>query len=308
MSEIIRDVIIIGGGPAGLTSGIYASRARMKALLIDNFGIQGQALTADIIENYPGFHDGFTGIQFIANLKKQSEKFGLQTVSEKVVTINYSPKIIEVQTEDNLHHSRSLIIATGSKPRELGIPGENTFTNRGVSYCAVCDAPLYKNKSVVVIGGGDTAIEEALFLSKFAEKVTIIHRREKLRAVMILQERVLLNRKITLVWNSQVTEISGANKVESVQVENVQTREKTKIDCDAVFMAVGYEPNTQLLKNIVKVNEKGYIITDDEMKTDKPGIFAAGDCRQKRLKQMVTACSDGATAAFSAEQYVDSLE
>ncbi|MFA5780539.1 MAG: thioredoxin-disulfide reductase [Elusimicrobiota bacterium] len=302
------DVIIIGGGPAGLTAGIYVSRARLKSLLIDNYAIFGQAVSADIIENYPGFPDGISGVQLVLNFRSQAEKFGLKIISDVVVLINYTEKKIEVKTDGKIYSALSLIIATGAKPKQLGIPGEKEFMGRGVSYCATCDAALYKNKTVAVIGGGDTAIEEALILTKFADNVLVVHRRNKLRATKILQERAVANKKINFIWNSRLVEIKGDKKVESVLVENILTSVKTKMNVDGVFMFVGYHPNTEYLTNILKLDENGYTITDDEMKTDRVGIFAAGDCRKKLLKQVITACSDGAIAAFSAEKYIDKLK
>ncbi|MBI5573533.1 MAG: thioredoxin-disulfide reductase [Elusimicrobia bacterium] len=302
------DVIIIGGGPAGLTAGIYTARARLNCLLIDNYAINGQAVSSDIIENYPGFPGGISGFQLVKNLKVQAEKFGLKIILQEVVSVNYTEKNIEIKTDEKIYSAISLIIATGAKPKQLGIPGEKEFTGRGVSYCATCDAALYKNKTVAVVGGGDTAIEEALFITKFADKVLVVHRRYKLRATKILQERAVANKKINFIWNSHLVEIKGAQKVESVMVENILTSVKTEINVNGVFMFVGYTPNTEYLTNILKLDENGYIITDDEMKTDKAGVFAAGDCRKKLLKQVVTACSDGAIAAFSAEKYLDKLK
>lgn len=301
-------MIIIGGGPAGLTAGIYGGRARLKSLLIDNYAILGQAVSAGIIENYPGFSDGISGVHLVNNLKVQAEKFGLEIILQEVISINYTEKKIEVNTDGKTYSALSLIIATGAKPRQLGIPGEKEFTGCGVSYCATCDAAFYKNKTVAVIGGGDTAIEEALFLTKFADNVLVVHRRGKLRATKILQERAVANKKINFLWNSRLAEIKGGKKVESVLVENILTSVKTEINIDGVFMFVGYNPNTGYIKNILKLDENGYVVTDDEMKTDRAGIFAAGDCRKKLLKQVVTACSDGATAAFSAEKYIDKLK
>ena len=308
MENNIYDVIIIGGGPAGLTAGIYSARARLKSLLIDNYGIFGQAVSTALIENYPGFPDGISGVQLVLNFKSQAEKFGLEIIADAVISINYTEKNIEVKTDGKTYSALSLIIATGAKPKQLDIPGEKEFMGRGVSYCATCDAALYKNKTVAVIGGGDTAIEESLFLTKFADNVLVIHRRDKLRATKILQERALSNKKINFIWNSQITGIAGKNKVENITVENIQTSQNSRINCDGVFMFVGYNPNTEYIKNILKLDENGYTITDEEMKTDKAGIFAAGDCRKKLLKQVITACSDGAIAAFSAEKYLDKLK
>jgi len=313
ISEIL-DLIIIGSGPAGLTSSIYASCFHLKHTVIGE-QLGGQLQYAPHILNYPGFPDSISGFQLVKNLKVQAEKFGLEIISQEVVSINYTDlsaeqagKKIEVKTDGKTYSALSLITATGAKPKELGIPGENDFTGRGVSYCATCDAAFYKNKTVAVIGGGDTAIEEALFLTKFADNVMVIHRRNKLRATKILQERAVANKKINFLWNSRLIEIKGAQKVESILVENILTSVKTEINVGGVFMFVGYNPNTEYLKNILKLDENGYTITDDEMKTDKTGIFAAGDCRKKLLKQVITACSDGAIAAFSAKKYIDKLK
>lgn len=302
------DVIIIGGGPAGFTAGIYTARARLKSLLIDNYGIDGQAVTTDLIENFPGFSDGIRGIELLSKLKSQAGKFGLETVSVKAISVIHTPQQIEIKTDDKTYTAFSLIVATGAKPKLLGIPGENELKGRGVSYCATCDAALFKNKTVAVVGGGDTAIEESLFLTKFAEKVLIVHRRDKLRATKILQERARANKKIDFLWNSVVLEIGGKEKVENISVKNTQTESTDKINCDGVFIFAGYTPNTNFLQNTVKRDEAGYIITDEEMKTDKESIFAGGDCRKKLLRQVITACGDGAVAAVSAEKYIDKLK
>jgi thioredoxin reductase (NADPH) len=311
LKDEMYDVIIIGGGPAGLTAGIYAARARLKTLLIEAFSVPGQAVVTDKIENYPGFPDGIGGFELIEKLKNQAKKFGLEFAAGEVKKIERSARwrvVVEEAAQGSAYNSLSVIIATGAAPRKLNVPGEDKLKGKGVSYCAVCDGALFKDKSIVVVGGGDTAVEEALFLTKFGRKVTLIHRRDRLRATKILQERALSNKKIEFVWNSAAGEISGEQRVEAVRVRNNKTQEEKNLSCDGVFISIGYIPNTDFLKGAVKLDEKGYVIVDDSMRTSKEGIFACGDCREKLLRQVVTACGDGATAAFSAQQYVEELK
>jgi len=304
ISECIYDVIIIGGGPAGLTAGLYASRAGLKTLLIESYTLPSQAVVTASIENYPGFPEGIDGFTLIDKFKKQAEKFGLESSLGTVKSIQKDIQTWQIEVEDNRYNCLSLIIATGARSKELGIPGENKFRGRGVSYCATCDGALFKDKDIIVVGGGDSAVEEALFLTNFARKVTLIHRRDKLRATKILQERVFSHKKIDFVWSTQVIEILGKENVEAVKVKNLITQQESKIPCQGIFIFVGLIPNTDFLKGIIELDEAGYIITDEEMKTSKEGVFAGGDCRKKRLRQIVTACGDGAMAAFSAQRYV----
>lgn len=301
------DCIIIGGGPAGLTAGIYASRARLKTLIVESCSIPCQAVMADLIENYPGFPDGVNGFELISNFKKQAEKFGAEFVISDVKGIKERKEGFEVETEDKCYTSLSTIIAFGASPKKLDIPGEDKFRGRGVSYCGTCDGALFKGKEIVVVGGGDTALEEALFLTRFAEKITVVHRRDALRGTKILQERAFANKKIKFVWDSIVTEIIGGSKVTASKLKNVKTSAVTDFSCDGVFIFVGYAPNTGFLKDTVSLDENGYIISDDHCLTSKPGIFACGDCRKKLLRQVVTACGDGATAAFSCQHYIENL-
>ncbi|MBN1384154.1 MAG: thioredoxin-disulfide reductase [Elusimicrobia bacterium] len=305
------DTIIIGGGPAGLTAGIYASRARLKTLLIDNYNINCQMITTDLIENFPGFPEGVRGTELLSKLKTQAEKFGLKTVSAEVISAECTPKQIKIKTDSETYTPLSLIVATGAVPRALDVPGEAELKGKGVSYCATCDAAFFRDKTVIAVGGGNTAIEEALFLTKFAKKIFVVHRRDKLRATKILQERAFKNSKIEFLWNSKVIGIGGTNKVENVTVETVRSPsppKREKVNCDGIFVFVGYTPNTSFLKNIVKLDESGYIITDNEMKTGKDNIFACGDCRAKMLRQIITACGEGASAAFSAEKYLEKIK
>lgn len=290
-----------------MTAGIYAARARLKTLLIETYAVPGQAVITDIIENYPGYPEGASGFELIEKFKKQAEKFGLEFAVGEVGKIEKGAEW-RVVTEEKTYGALSLIIASGASPQKLNVPGEDTFKGRGVSYCAICDGPLYKGKELVVVGGGDSAVEETLFLTKFASKVTLVHRRDKLRAAKILQEKVLSNSKVGFSWDSVVTEITGKQKVGSVKLENIKTDERKELPCDGVFIFVGHIPNTGFLKDVLTLNEKGFVITDENMKTSAEGVFACGDCRHKALKQIVTACGDGAAAAFSAQRYVEELK
>ncbi len=308
----IYDVIIIGGGPAGMTAGLYACRARMKTLLVEKALCGGQVLLADMIENFPGFPDGIKGPDLAAWMSKQAKAFGLQVRLAEAKSLlpkksEDGPFKIILQKGEELS-ALSLIIASGARWNTLGIPGEKELTGRGVSYCATCDGPLFKGKEVTVVGGGDTAIEDAIFLTKFCRKVTVIHRRAQLRATRILQERVAANSKIEPVLSSVATEIIGKSKVEGVKVKNVDTGKERMVIADGVFIFIGLTPNSDIVKGLVRMDEKGYIICDDEMKTSVDGIFACGDVRKKLLRQVVTAAGDGATTAFSAQAYVEHLK
>ena len=298
------DVIIIGGGPAGMSAGIYTSRARLKTLLIDNYSIDAQIVMANKIENFPGFHDGISGVELLEKLTSQAKNFGIEIVSGEVTDITKVGVEFDIKMEANSYKTLALIIATGGKPRMLGVPGENELKGSGVSYCAICDGVFFRDKKVIVVGGGNTAVGDAIFLTRFCTKVWVVHRRNELRASKILQERALSTDKIEFLMNSKILEIGGNQKVENVLIENVITKEKSIIDCDGVFVFIGHLPNTGFLKDILAEDEIGYIITDDEMKTSKEGIFACGDCRKKLLRQAITASSDGAIAAYSAEKYI----
>ncbi len=299
------DVIIIGGGPAGLTAGIYTSRARLKTLLIESYSVTCQAVTTDHIENYPGFPEGVNGFELIEKFKKQAEKFGTEFIVSEVRLVKENKPGWTVETDEQSYTAASLIIASGARPKNLNVPGEDKFKGRGVSYCATCDGALFRDKEVAVVGGGDTALEEALFLTKFAKKVTIIHRRNALRGAKILQERSFANKKIEFIWDSVITEIKGATKVTAVKVKNVKINAETDLSCDGVFIFVGYTPNTVFLKGVLPLDENGYVIADDFSLASKPGIFVCGDCRKKLLRQVVTAAGDGATAAFACQHYLE---
>lgn len=308
----VYDIAIIGAGPAGLTAALYACRARMKTLMIERVACGGQVLIADTIENYPGFAHGISGPELVAALQKQAEGCGLRIEYGEVSGVVHKkndtgPFTVELVGGKNIH-ALSVIMATGADWNKLGIPGEKELTGRGVSYCATCDGPLFKGKEVIVIGGGDTAIGEAIFLTKFAHKVTIIHRRNQLRATKIIQERAHENNKIEFCFNAVPVEVVGKTRVEGVKVRDVKTGDEKMIKADAVFVLIGLSPNSASVKYIVRTDDKGCIITDEEMRTSVEGIFACGDVRKKLLRQIVTAAGDGAVASFSAEAYVDKIK
>ena len=310
--EDVFDVIILGGGPAGLTAGIYASRAGLKTLMLSGSAGASQITYTPHVENFPGFPEGVGGYELIQKLKKQAEKFGLQAKSEDAKAIKQldlgGVKGWEVQAK-SAYRTLALINATGTSWRKIGIPGEDEYVGRGISYCATCDAPFFRDREVAVIGGGDTAIEEACFLTKFANKITIIHRRDKLRATAIIQQRAFANEKLHFIWDSYPEEIVGSDDgVTSIKIKNLKTGEKSELKVDGVFIFIGLDPNTELLKGIIDLDKSGYIQVDRDMKTSAPGIFACGDCTCKLLRQVITACGDGATAAFAAQHYVNELK
>lgn len=311
MSDI-HDIVILGAGPAGLTAGLYAARARMDVVLFEKAMPGGQILITDRIENFPGFPDGVSGPDLAGWMTKQAEHFGLKTVIAEAKEIEFKSGfgghfLVRLENGTDVK-TLSLIAATGAGWNRLGIPGEDEFAGRGVSYCATCDGPLFRNKEVVVVGGGDTALEDGLFLTKFAKKVTIIHRRDRLRATKILQERAAANQKIELCLDSVAVGIIGEKKVEAIKVRNVKTGDVKNIKCDGVFIFIGITPNSGLFKQMVKTDDKDYIVADDDMKTSCDGIFVCGDVRKKSLRQVVTATGDGATAAVSAQNYVECLK
>ncbi|MCQ9207097.1 MAG: thioredoxin-disulfide reductase [Omnitrophica bacterium] len=309
---MIYDAIIIGGGPAGLTAAIYTSRARLKTLLVESFTVPAQAAITSDIENYPGFPEGLNGFELVEKFKKQAKKFGTEFKTGDVTKIKEHKeaglRAYRVDFGDEKISSLSVIIATGARPKQLGIAGEDTFRGKGVSYCAVCDGAFFKGKNIVVIGGGDTALEEAVFLTKFANKVSIIHRRDRLRATKILQERAFANKKIEFILESTAEGISGDSKVKAVKIKNTKSGKETELPCEGVFLFVGYIPNTDFLKGTVGLDKDGYVKSGHGLTTSARGIFVCGDARAKRLRQIVTAAGDGAVAAFSARLYVEELK
>ena len=308
MSDIY-DVVIIGAGPAGLAAGLYAARARLKTIIIEKEKSGGQIVSTEEVANYPGSVENASGPSLIARMVEQADEFGAERVLDTISEVELEGKIKVLKGKKNEYKAKSVIIATGAKPRPIGCPGEKELMGKGVSYCATCDGAFFEDLEVYVIGGGDAAVEEAIYLTKFARKVTIVHRRDELRAAKSIQEKAFKNEKMDFLWNSVVDEIKGDGIVESMVVKNKVTGEKTEIVADeedgtfGIFVFVGYLPETKLFEGLVDM-EKGYIKTDAEMHTNIPGVFAAGDCRVKSLRQVVTATADGAIAAVQAEKYI----
>lgn len=302
------DVVIIGGGPAGLTAGLYTSRARLTTLLIESALYGGQMTTTELIENYPGFPEGITGGDLSRLMEEQAKRFGMETVNEEVIEAKLTGERKSIHTAGATYLCDAVIICTGTEYRKLGIPGELDFRGKGVSYCATCDGAFFKDNEIMVVGGGDSALTEALFLTKFVKGLTIIHRRDALRATKIYQERAMANPKIKFLWNSVLQAIKGDQIVRSVVVKNVKTGEMKELTAEGVFMFVGLEPRTHFLKGLLQMDDGGYIVTNENCETSVKGVFAAGDCTKKLLRQIATAVGDGATAAFAAEKYIDAKE
>ena len=301
------DLVIVGAGPAGLTAGIYAARARMKVLCLEKTAPGGQILVSDHVENYPGFPEGISGAELVSHMQRQAERLGLPIESGDVLYADFAGPVKSIALSDRTISARSVIVATGASPRRLSVPGEAQFYGKGVSFCATCDGPFFRGQDVAAVGGGDTAVQESLFLARFARKVYLIHRRDALRAAAILQERAQAEPKIEMVWDSVVTAVKGLDAVESVAVKNVKTGAERLLPVSGCFVWVGVLPNTEFLSGVVKLDQGGFIITGPRMETSVPGVFAAGDCRDTPLRQVATAVGDAAIAAMSAEQYVASL-
>ena len=306
MTQADYDLIIIGAGPAGLTAGIYAARARMNVLVLEKTVPGGQILVTDWIENYPGFPEGLSGYDLAEKIRTQAEQLGLKIESGEVLSLEISDQLKQINLKDRKLTAKAIIIASGASRRNLGI-GEDKFMGKGVSFCATCDAPFFKGKTVVAVGGGDTAVQESIYLTKFAEKVYLVHRRDKLRATKILQERAFKNNKIEFIWDSVAVGMDGFFGVESVRVKNVKTGEEKNLKADGCFIWIGILPNTSFLNNIVETDQGGFIVTDSSMQTSVPGIFAAGDVRNTPLRQIATAVGDAAIAAVSAEHFIENL-
>lgn len=299
------DLVIIGGGPAGLTAAIYAGRARMDALLLEMISPGGQMLTTDWIENYPGFPEGISGGELVMKMNEQMEKFGIEVASAEVTGLEFSEKAHRIDLEDRSITCGSMIIATGATPNKLNVPGEDTFYGKGVSTCATCDAAFYREKTVAAVGGGDTAVQEALFLTKFVDKVYLIHRRDELRATKILQERALANEKIEMVWDSVLTEIKGRDQtLDQITVKNVKNSETRSLAVDGCFIWVGTKPNARFINGTLETDAWGFLKADQHMQTSVPGVYAVGDVRSTPLRQVVTAVGDAAVAVHSAEDYL----
>lgn len=310
---MIYDVIIIGAGPAGLAAGLYAGRARLSTLMIEKAKEGGQIVQTAEIENYPGGLEEESGPTLIDRMSTQAEKFGTEKVIDTVISVELQGDVKTIRCQKETYRAKTVIIATGAHPVPIGCPGEKEFTGKGVSYCATCDAAFFEDFEVYVVGGGDSAVEEAMYLTKFARKVTVIHRRDELRAAKSIQEKAFANPKMDFLWNSTVKELKGEGLLQSMTVENVKTGERKEIKADeedgtfGVFVFIGFKPVSELFDGKVEM-VNGYIKTDDDMKTNLPGVFAAGDIRVKSLRQVVTAVSDGAIAAVQAGKYIEEKE
>jgi thioredoxin reductase (NADPH) len=314
----MENLIIIGGGPAGYTAAVYAARANLNPIVFEGTKYGGQLMTTSEVENYPGFPEGIQGPELMTNIRKQAEKFGVKLLTEDVTKVdfkNYDPKNnkgFKVWTGDKEYEAKSVIITTGSNYRKLGIDSEAKYSGKGVSYCATCDGFFFSGKDIVVIGGGDSALEEATFLTKFASSVKIIHRRDEFRASKAMQEKAMSNEKISIIWDSVIEDITGENSVEGIKIKNIKTNETSEIKCQGIFVAIGSIPNTKLFEDQLKL-EKGYVITGTQDNPKSPqtsikGIFAAGDVQDWYYRQAVTSAGTGCMAAIEAERYIGNLE
>lgn len=301
---IERDLIIIGSGPAGLTAGLYAGRAQLNPLIMVGKAFGGQAAATSEMENYPGFPEGIGGMALTEQMAAQAARFGAETIYEEVIGVNLRAYPFVLKTYGPSYRAKALIVCTGTSPRRLGVPGEAKFYGRGVSFCATCDGYFYRDKAVVVVGGGDSAVDESLYLTRFAREITIIHRRDQLRASAILQKRAQENPKIRFVWDSVVDEILGEDAVTGVRVHNVKTGAESVIHSDGVFVYVGLIPNTKLFEGQLDLDENGYIVTDKRQRTNVAGVFAAGDAQDPWFRQTVVAAGAGAAAAIEAQRFL----
>ena len=298
------DVVIIGAGPSGYTAGIYCSRAGYDTLILSGILPGGQLVNTTEVENYPGFENGIMGPDLMIDMRKQSQRMGTTIIDDEVVDVDFRRKPLKVLTASEEYEGRAVIIATGANPRKIGLEGEETFGGKGVSYCATCDGPFFRNQEIVVVGGGDSAIEEATFLTKFASTVHIVHRREELRASKIMQERALSNEKIKFHWNSAVTDIKGDQKVQQAVLKNLKTDEETTLDIGGIFVAIGHEPNTKLFKNQIDLDDQGYIVLKNKTHTNVEGVFAAGDVHDRSYRQAITAAAFGCMAAIDVDKFI----
>ena len=303
-AEETYDVVIIGGGPAGLTAGIYAGRAQLKTVIVEKGLPGGQIAQTDEVENYPGFPEGISGPELASRMVRQAEKFGARIVMDEVLGLEKAEAGYLVRGYERNYRARAVIVATGANPRRLGVPGEDKFYGRGVSTCATCDGFFYRDKEVVVVGGGDAAVEEGIFLTKFARKVTLVHRRDELRANKVAQKRAFQNPKMHFLFSHVVTEILGEDQVTGVRLKNLKTGEEYVYPTDGVFVFIGHEPNTAFLKGVVELRPDGYIAVRDEVFTSEPGIFAAGDVADPIYRQLTTSVGAGTRAAMMAERYL----
>lgn len=300
----IYEVVIIGSGPAGYTAGIYTSRAKLNTLLISGSLPGGQLMTTSEVENYPGFPNGIFGPELMMNMRQQAERFGAKVLDDEVVEVDFKRRPFGIKTHGQEFRSESVIICTGASPRKLGLKAEQEFAGKGISYCATCDGPFFKGEDIAVVGGGDTAIEEATFLTKFGKSVKIIHRKDFLRASKILQEKAFENPKIDFVWDHVVSDIRGNRKINSISVRNLRTGEERKISVGGLFVAIGHEPNTSIFKGQLQLDDRGYIALTKNTRTSVDGVFAAGDVHDYRYRQAITAGGFGCMAALDVEKWL----
>ena len=298
------DVVIIGAGPSGYTAGIYCSRAGYDTLILSGILPGGQLVNTTDVENYPGFENGIMGPDLMIEMRKQTQRMGTTIVDDEVVNVDFRNSPFKVLTASEEYEGRAVIIATGANPRKLGLEGEQTFAGKGVSYCATCDGPFFKNQELIVAGGGDSAIEEATFLTKFATKIHLVHRRNELRASKVMQERAFNNEKIKFHWDSEVVDIKGDQKMQKGIIKNIKTNEETSLDVGGLFVAIGHEPNTKLFKNQIDLDNEGYIILKNKTHTNIEGVFAAGDVHDRTYRQAVTAAGFGCMAAIDVDKYL----
>ncbi|MEA5113862.1 MAG: thioredoxin-disulfide reductase [Geobacteraceae bacterium] len=309
MATVYHDLVILGGGPAGLTAGMYAARSRMDVVLLEGRACGGQMMTYETVENYPGFPDGIEAQELASKMVDQSTKFGLNIVKGTALSVEVHPDTHEktIVLKDSKIRCKALVVATGAHERKLGVEGEETLRGKGVSYCATCDGAFFEDCIISVVGGGDMAVEEAIYLTRFGREVNIIHRRNELRATRVIQERAFKNPRIRFFWDTVVTSINGDELVESVSLKNVKSGEISEMATDSVFIFVGTLPCSKFLNKAVSMDKDGFVIVNTEMETNIPGIYAAGDVVSKRLRQVSVSVGEGATAAFSAEKYLESL-
>jgi len=303
-----RNLLILGSGPAGWSAALYSARADLSPLVLTGMTLHGQASTTHAIENYPGFPEGVGGTELGELFQAQAERFGTEIVIDTATEVDLSKKPFRIKTYGKEYEAKSLIISTGADPKKLGVPGEKDLTGRGVSYCATCDGWFFKEKDIVIVGGGDSAVEEGIFLTRFVNSVTIIHRRDELRAGAILQNRAFNNPKIKFIWDSVVTEIIGENGVEAVRIKNVKTGQETNHETNAVFVAIGHRPNSEMFVGQLELDERGYIVINQNMETSVPGVFAAGEIADPDYRQVITSAGMGAAAAIQATRYLENVE
>ncbi len=303
----LYDVIIIGSGPAGYTAAIYAARANLSVLMFQGYQVGGQLMLTSDVENYPGFEEGIVGPLMMEKFEAQARRFGTEMIPEDVATVDFSKRPFKITADSGEYLARTVIISTGASAKWLGLPSEQRLQGRGVSACATCDGFFFKHKDVAVIGGGDTAMEEATFLTRYASHVTVIHRRDMLRASKIMQDRAFKNSKISFIWDTEVTEVLGDDVVTGLRLHNLKTGEESILPVQGFFLAIGHEPNTGLFKGAIDMDKKGYIIPVEYTMTNIPGVFAAGDVTDHRYRQAVTAAGDGCRAAIDAERWLESL-